>query len=370
MHNCKNILIIRPDNMGDLLMSTPAIRAIKTSFNCKITLLCSTKAMEIGGMIAEIDEVIAFDLPWLKFDAPIAEDISGLVEVLKQKSFDGCILFNVYSQNPAPCLMLAYLAGIKLRAAYSRENLYGLLTHWLPDDEPLSVIRHQIERDLNLAKFLGAKVHDDRLRITEQEPEAQLTVIENLDLSPQGYFVLHTGVSEKKRQYPKENWISLAKRLIAKYQLPIILSGSKEETGFTELLVREIGQNARTLAGKLDLHGLAAIIKHAKCIISVNTGPMHLAVALQAPLVALYAQSNPQHTPYKSKHRLLEFSVPDELRSSNQIIRAVNESRYSGHIPYPTPQQVMEQLSELIDESAVLAPPPEQDLHRDILSNQ
>ncbi|QPH41278.1 glycosyltransferase family 9 protein [Pedobacter endophyticus] len=368
--NCKNMLIIRPDNMGDLLMSSPAIRAIKKSFNCKITVLCSTKASEVAAMIEEIDEQIAFDLPWLKFDSTTTENVDHLIETLKQRSFDGCILFNVYSQNPAPCLMLAYLAGIPCRAAYSRENLYGLLTHWLPDDEPFSLIRHQVERDLNLARFLKADVADDTIKITEPVPQSAFALLERYDFTPKGYFVLHTGVSENKRQYPKAHWIVLAKLLIEQYQLPVVFTGSAAESSFAQRLVNEIGHGAINLAGKLNLQDLTAIIKQAKCMVSVNTGPMHLAVALKTPLVALYAQTNPQHTPYKSKHRLLEFSVPEELRSANQIIRAVNEKYYAQNIPYPTPQQVIEQLSGLVDEATAVAPLPEPDFHPDILSSR
>ena len=368
--DCKNMLIIRPDNMGDLLMSSPAIRAIKKSFNCKITVLCSTKAAEVATMIEEIDEQIAFDLPWLKFDSTTTENVNGLIETLKEKCFDGCVLFNVYSQNPAPCLMLAYLAGIKYRAAYSRENLYGLLTHWLPDDEPFSVIRHQVERDLNLARFLGAHITDDSLKIIEPAPKTCSALIERYDLTAQGYFVLHSGVSENKRRYPKAYWIVLAKLLINKYQLPVVFTGSAAESTFVQLLVNEVGQGAINLAGKLNLQDLTATIKQAKCVVSVNTGPMHLAVALKTPLVALYAQTNPQHTPYKSKHRLLEFSVPDALRSANQIIRAVNEKYYAQNIPYPTPQRVIEQLSELVDEVTAVTPLPEPDFHPDVLSSR
>lgn len=340
--------------MGDLLMSVPAIRAIKKTFNCKITVLCSNKAMEVAGMIEEIDDRIAFDLPWLKFDNTMEKDVNGLLEILKEKAFDGCILFNVYSQNPAPCLMLAYLAGIKLRAAYSRENLYGLLTHWLVDEEPFSVIRHQVERDLHLANYLGAETEDDRLRIREPHGHSQLALIEQFGLASSGYFILHTGVSEKKRQFPKSSWIDLAKLIIERYNVPIVLTGSNEEIQFTEWLESEIGSNVKNLSGKLDLNALVAVIKHAAAMISVNTGPMHLAVALSTPLIALYAQTNPQHKPYKAIHKTLEYSVPKELQSSNQIIAAANQKCYFDFISYPTPQEIIKSLNDLMDELCVL----------------
>src|SRR3954468_6119005 len=75
--HCKNILIIRADNMGDLIMSAPAIRALKGSFSSNITLLTSSMAAGIVPHIAEIDEVIVFDLPWIK-----AKDVVGNEAIL------------------------------------------------------------------------------------------------------------------------------------------------------------------------------------------------------------------------------------------------------------------------------------------------
>lgn len=64
--DCKNILCIRPDNMGDLLMSSPAIRALKETFESKITVLTSSMAKGISRLIKEIDEVIVYDFPGLR----------------------------------------------------------------------------------------------------------------------------------------------------------------------------------------------------------------------------------------------------------------------------------------------------------------
>src|SRR5690606_29741612 len=73
------------------------------------------------------------------------------------QQFDACVVFTVYSQNPLPAAMIAYLAGIPLRLAYCRENPYGLLTDWFPDPEPLTTIHHQVERDVNLVARIGAR---------------------------------------------------------------------------------------------------------------------------------------------------------------------------------------------------------------------
>src|SRR5215213_11198584 len=155
--NCKNILCIRADNMGDVIMSSPAIRAVKQGLGCRITLLTSSMGAGIAPYLPEVDEVITYDLPWVKTsNAFDPADFLGIIEKLKHYNFDAAIIFTVFSQNPLPAAMLAYLAGIPLRLAYCRENPYELLTHWVPDKEPYSFIKHQVERDLALVNSIGA----------------------------------------------------------------------------------------------------------------------------------------------------------------------------------------------------------------------
>ena len=116
----KSILIIRADNMGDLIMSGPAIRALKQTFSSKITLLTSSMAAPITPYLPEIDDVVVFDLPWIKAKEVVAnEEIFTLVQQLKKRRFDAAVIFTVFSQSAMPAAMLAYMAAIPLRLAYS-----------------------------------------------------------------------------------------------------------------------------------------------------------------------------------------------------------------------------------------------------------
>ena len=135
--NCKKILCIRADNMGDVIMTSPALRALKETFNYRITLLTSSLGSLITACIKEIDDVITFNVPWVKTDsAADPENCFTLIEELKQHNFDGAIIFTAYSQSALPAAMITMMAGIPLRLAYCRENPYQLLTDWVPDKEP------------------------------------------------------------------------------------------------------------------------------------------------------------------------------------------------------------------------------------------
>src|SRR5690606_34299670 len=124
------------DNLGDVIMPGPAMRALKETFHCRITLLTSSAGVLITPHMDEIDDAIVCDLPWVKSD-PSGKPLTDLIAELKGRDFDGAVIFTVYSQNPLPAALLLCMAGIPRRLAYCRENPYGLLTHWIPDPEPL-----------------------------------------------------------------------------------------------------------------------------------------------------------------------------------------------------------------------------------------
>jgi ADP-heptose:LPS heptosyltransferase len=350
--SCKKILVIRPDNMGDLLMSAPAIRALSESFKCDITLLTSTMALEASSLLPWITEVICYDLPWIKTVNALAPDaFSDVIAAIRSRDFDGCILFNVSSQNPAPSVMVAFMAGIPLRAAYCRENLYGLLTHWLPDPEPYFEIQHQVARDLKLCSFIGANTSDQRIRISIQE-NAATPKLKDFGLKKDGFFIFHVGVSEEKRRFPEKEWIKLAKLVASKYGLPILLSGNSKERDTIANIATEIGKDAISLAGLFNLKELTACIAMARAMVSVNTGPMHLAAAAGTPVLALYAKTNPQHSPWMVPCRIIEFDVPKSLQSSNQVLRFQSEKAYPLPAALPGAKKILEVFEDLLTETA------------------
>src|SRR5689334_11368646 len=103
-HTCKNILCVRPDNMGDVLLTSPAFRAIKESLpGVQLTLLTSPGGSTIARFIPEIDEVITCKLPWdSKLQPDSGEALLQLIDTLKERAFDGAVLFTNYSQSAFP----------------------------------------------------------------------------------------------------------------------------------------------------------------------------------------------------------------------------------------------------------------------------
>ena len=344
--------------MGDLLMSSPAIRALKESFDAKITVLTSSMARGIAKRIDGIDDVIIYDLPWIKTDNSIEpEKCLEIIDEIKARKFDAIIIFSVYCQNPLPAAMLAYLAGVPRRLAYCRENPYGLLSNWIPDTEPYTEIKHQVRRDLDLVAAIGAYTRNERLCLnnnpTDWDSIKDKLLANRIDLT-QPWIILHPGVSERKREYPFELWIETA-RALASMGYQILFTGSETEKRLTYKLQQAVNKSF-SLAGVLDLNEFIELINRSPLVISVNTATIHLAAAVNTPMVVLYALSNPQHFPWKATGKVFLFDVAEELKSRNEVITYVNEHFFSKHLPMIKPETIVKAAIDILNGQAEIIP--------------
>jgi lipopolysaccharide heptosyltransferase II len=351
---CKNILCIRLDNMGDLLMSGPAIAALKETFNCSITVLTSSMAKGIAPLMPYIDDVITFDVPWVKSDLTFTTDgFFKIIQKLKEKKFDAAVVFSVFSQNPLPAIMLTWLAEIPRRLAYCRENPYHLLTDWIPEQEPYNMIRHQVKRDLELVQKIGASVQNDSLQLKEMNEHwnSAKRKLEGTGLHlDKPWLVIHPGVSEKKRRYPEERWIEAGKNIISYLGYQILVTGSSNESSLTKNIAFSIGDGCFSCGGLFTLEEFVACIRHASLVVAVNTSTAHIAAATQTKIIVLYALTNPQHSPWKSRGKILPFTIPIELQSRNEILQFVNSVYFNESVPLPTPAEILSAAKALLSD--------------------
>jgi lipopolysaccharide heptosyltransferase II len=323
-HDARNILCIRLDNMGDVLMSTPAIRALKQSRpGRRITLLASSSGAHIAALIPEIDHTIIYDAPWNKATAPRAnsQPEQSMIDTLREQQFDAAVIFTVYSQNPLPAAFLCFMADIPLRLAHCHENPYQLLTDWIEDPEPAQGIRHEVQRQLDLVAATGAHTKDVRLSL-RVPPAARAAVRQRLSAlglgAGQPWAVIHAGASAPSRRYPGPQFAEVAACLASTHGIATLFTGTAAEAPLVDDIRAAIPESARrrthSLAGPpsgngLSLAELAALIEMAPVIISNNSGPAHIAAATGTPIVDLYALTNPQHTPWRVQHRVLFHDV-------------------------------------------------------------
>jgi lipopolysaccharide heptosyltransferase II len=307
--NVRNLLCVRLDGIGDVLMTTPALRAFKESLpDCRVTLLTSPAGATVAPLVPEIDETLQFSAPWMKAAGSRRSDDARMVRTLMKRRFDAAAIFTVYTQNPLPAAYLCYLAGIPLRLAHCHENPYQLLTDWQPDPEPVNPIRHEVQRQLDLAAVVGCTTANQKLSF--RVPDAARARVRELlrPLIPERPLVaVHPGASAASRRYPPESY-ARAVDLLAGCQ--IVFTGDALEYELVERIRAAVGVPTRSLAGELSLAELGALLGEADLLVSNNTGPAHIAAALGTPVVDLYALTNPQHTPWQVENRVLFQDVP------------------------------------------------------------
>src|SRR5690606_14736882 len=169
----RRVLCVRLDNLGDVLMSTPAMHALKHARpGRRLTLLASRGGAMLAPHLDDVEEVVAYDAPWVKGGCPDVDADRQLIEALREARFDAAVIFTVYSQNPLPAALICRLAGIPRVLAHCRANPYALLSDWIPGTEPAKQIRHEVQRQLDLVERVGAKAGSDcHLRFTTRETD-------------------------------------------------------------------------------------------------------------------------------------------------------------------------------------------------------
>jgi lipopolysaccharide heptosyltransferase II len=345
----RNILAVRLDAMGDVLMTGPALRALKAGLpGRRLSLLTSPAGAAAAQLLPDLDEVIVYAAPWMKA-TPTPSDSSNdhaMIQTLADRRFDGAVVFTVYSQNPLPAALLCYLANIPRRMAYCRENPYHLLTDRVVETEPEHHVRHEVRRQLDLVGEIGCRLRDERMRLalTPEMRRLGRRILAEAGIEPSSRWVLlHPGASAPSRKYPPEMFLEAAQVLVREQDVRFLVTGSPSERDAVDVIAKGLGDSARVWIGGSSLAEFAALVDLAPVVLTNNTGPAHLAAALQTPVVDLYALTNPQHTPWMTPARVLNADVPCKW-----CYKSVCPEQHNDCLRKVPPSAVADAVSELL----------------------
>jgi ADP-heptose:LPS heptosyltransferase len=130
--NARKVLLVRLDNLGDVLLMTPAFHALKQALpQASLTLLCSPVGAQVGRLNPDLDGVIVYEAPWVDPWQKLPQESQREQEMiarLKAEHFDGALIFTSFRQSSLPAAYLCYLADIPLRVAASVDGPGSLLT--------------------------------------------------------------------------------------------------------------------------------------------------------------------------------------------------------------------------------------------------
>jgi lipopolysaccharide heptosyltransferase II len=312
--NARNVLAVRLDNMGDVLMTTPALAAIKGDAPRHITLLASKAGAALRNHLPAVDDVLVYDAPWVKGPLRSGAADRRFLGKLAAGHFDAAVIFTVCSQSALPAALLCRMAGIPLRLAYARENPYGLLTDWVRETDNIETgMRHEVARQLDLVGTVGFETPDRSLAfkcntIDVQGAQRKLDEAGGNHRAP--YVVFHPGSTASSRRYPPERFARAAQIIAEQSGARIIFTGGTDDRDAAATAQSATQRASVSLAGALTIGELAALIRDAQLLVCNNSGPAHIAAAVQTPVVVLYALTNPQHTPWQVPAAVLNHDVP------------------------------------------------------------
>jgi ADP-heptose:LPS heptosyltransferase len=290
------VLIARLDNLGDVLLAGPAVRAVAAHAD-EVVMLCGPRGRAAAELLPGIERIVEWRAPWIDAEPDPVDraEIDRLVQTIAADGFDRALILTSFHQSPLPLALLLRLAGVPWIGGISDDYPGSLLDlrHRQDDDIP------EPARMLTLATAAGfPATHDDtRLRVREPLPDVRaLTGGPGSDPgagpgqgSGPGYVVVHPGTSVPARAWPPDRCAE-AVRLLARAGRRVIVTGRHEEK---DLTARVAGDAGRDLGGRTDLAELAAVLAGADAVVAGNTGPAHLAAAVGTPVVSLFAPTVP-----------------------------------------------------------------------------
>ncbi|MQY06315.1 glycosyltransferase family 9 protein [Actinomadura macrotermitis] len=273
------VLVVRQDNLGDVLLAGPAVRAVAARAD-EVVMLCGPRGRAAADLLPGVDRVVEWCAPWIDPE-PGPVDAARIERLVAQAGdIDRALIFTSFHQSPLPLALLLRLAGVPWIGGIS-------------DDYPGSLLdlRHRCEADipepermLALAADAGFPAPDDkRLRIRGPLPD-----VTGLTGGP-GYVVVHPGTSVPARAWPPERCAE-AVELLAGAGHRVVVTGHGDEK---ELTASVAGAAGLDLGGRTSLTELAAVLADARAVIAGNTGPAHLAAAVGTPVVSLFAPTVP-----------------------------------------------------------------------------
>jgi ADP-heptose:LPS heptosyltransferase len=329
-------LTVRLDNAGDVLLAGPALRAVAAGSE-RVTLLAGPHGVAAGRLLPGVDEVLQWRCPWVDPDPPPADpdDVAAVVALLARRRFDRALVFGSFHQSPLPTALVLRLAGVGWVGAVSEDYPGSLLDlrHRVDDDLP------EAERALSLALAAGFELppgDDGRLAVHDPLPPVP-------DETPEPpYVVLHPGTSVPARAWPADRFAEAAALLLDAGHTVVVTGGPGER-----MLTASVSEPSGVvdLGGRTDLAGLAAVLAGASAVVVGNTGPAHLAAAVDTPVVSLYAPTVPAA-------RWAPYRVPTVLLGDQHAVcrdTRVTRCPYPGHpcLASVTPQDVVAAVGEL-----------------------
>lgn len=281
------ILITRTDRIGDVMLSTPVIKAVRDRYpNAYIAFCVEPHAVEIVDNNPYLSEVIVYDKKGKH------KSIFGIIKFIfeiRKKKFDLAIILHPTNRMN----LTAFLAGIPKRVGYDRK-LGFLLTDKMPHTKQKGE-KHEMEYTLDVIRHIGITPTDKRLYMslhkdTERKVEE---IFEAYNIHRKSRIVaVFPGASCPSKRWPPENFSEIIDILNRNYGAKVLILGAENDRKTNEEVFKNIKTKALDLTGKTGISVLAGILSKSHLFISNDSGPVHIAVSVGTPVIAIFGRND------------------------------------------------------------------------------
>jgi len=282
------ILIVRTDRIGDVVLSTPVIKALRDHYpSSYIAIMVTPQTSELLQGNPYLDEVIILD----KKDKH--RGIRGMLKLIRQirmRRFELAVI--LHSTNRVN--LITYLAGIPTRIGYARKMGF-LLTRKFPYVK-MQGIKHELEYNLDVLKLIGIESKERELFVPlHREAEERIkNLLREKKISEQDKLILlHPAASCISKVWPKERFAELANRFIEELGVQIAVISDKKDKPIADWIVSCIRHPVVNFAGMLSLSETASLLKRASLFISNDSGPVHISSAVGTPVLSIFGRKQP-----------------------------------------------------------------------------
>jgi heptosyltransferase-2 len=273
----QKILIIQTAFIGDVILATPLIGNLKTQFpDAKIDFLVKNGNQSLLRNDPNLNEILVFDKK---------KKVASLLELLKKiraNKYDLVINLHRFASSG----ILTFLSGAKQKLGFKKNPFSFAYTQSFPHE--IGNGKHEVDRNLELIKHLTSSLNrQPKLYPSKEDFEAIKTY------HTENYYCLAPASVWFTKQAPKEIWLKLIAKLSAENSTIYLLGGPDDKELCEEIKLKTNAQKVINLAGKLSLMQSAALMKDAKRNFVNDSGPLHLASAMNAPVSAFFCSTTP-----------------------------------------------------------------------------
>lgn len=299
----RRLLVVKPSSLGDIVHALPVIPLLRARFpQAEISWLVKEQWAGILERVEGIDRIWRVKDRWTGWLA--------MMQRLRSHRFDLVIDLQGLLRSG----VLAWRTGCPVRIGFesAREGSPWFYSHRVPVPDPDI---HAVDRYLSVAKYVGCVV-PDRVRVPFVfQPEDEATVRARLSqagLGPRSrWAAMNVSARWPTKRWPRGSFVEVANRLIQEGWDGVIVIGGEEDRAEAKSVVQAVRGHAVNLAGEIPLRLLPALLREAGCLVTNDSGPMHVAAAVGTPVVALFGPTSEVRTgPYGPGHHVCSITLP------------------------------------------------------------